>query len=124
MIPTVSIDKRKITDSEIYTPDNSNTQVGDYILENIIGQGQFASVKKGKKIGEEEYRAIKYFDKSKINSFKSLLYITNEIKNIKLLKSEYIMNVHDIFHNETFLYIVLDYGPKDLYHLLDTYQND
>lgn len=49
--------------------------------------------------------------------------ISNEIKNLKLLKGEYITNIYDIFHTKTELYIVLDYGPDDLYKFLDDYQN-
>ena len=65
-------------------------QVGDYSVGDMLGEGQFATVRNCLLHGNTTEYALKIIKKERITSFNSLMRVSNEIDNLRKLKSPYI----------------------------------
>lgn len=94
-------------------------QIGDYIIGQLLGDGQFADVKicQNKKT-HKEY-AVKIIAKDKVTSITSLINISNEIGNLRKLKSPYVVSVDEVIRTSNNLYIITEKGGKDLFDFID-----
>ncbi len=106
-----------IEDSNQFT--ENDFQVGEFIVGDLLGEGQFATVRSCKKKGGNQDYAIKVIKKERITSFTSLMRVSNEIDNLKLLHSAYIVCVIQVVHTTNHLYIVTEKGGKDLFEFFD-----
>lgn len=97
--------------------------VGDLELGDKLGEGQFATVHACIKPGDEKEYALKIIKKERILSYASLVRVSNEIDNLKLLKSQYVVNVCEVMHTATKLYIVTEKGGFDLFEFFDEHQD-
>jgi hypothetical protein len=96
-------------------------QVGDFIVGDLLGEGQFATVRNCQRkddYDQTEY-AIKIIKKERITSFTSLMRVSNEIDNLKLLRSPFIVCVIQVIHTSNILYIITEKGGKDLFEFFD-----
>ena len=112
---------RKIQDNEKSNFIETDYQVGDYIIGETLGEGQFALVKSCVKEGGDgrEY-ALKIIQKERITSFTSLARVSTEIDNLKhLIQSKHIIKITDIMQTQTRLYIVTEKGGFDLFEFFD-----
>jgi len=100
----------------------SDEQVGAYTIGPILGEGQFASVYTCEKQGAERIGvelALKSVKKERIMSFHGLKRMSNEIKTLRMLQSDYIVCIHDVFQTASKLYIVTEKGGPDLFEFFD-----
>ena len=86
---------------------------GEYRLGEMIGQGQFAQVRKcthsglrNPRNGKDVSFAVKIMDKFKINDIISLRRLTNEISALKELNHPNLFHLIDIVHTNDYLYLV------------------
>ena len=96
----------------------TDKQIGNYSLGETIGYGSFAVVKYCTSITGENL-VIKLIDKSCVTSVGQAKRISTEIYALNVLQSEYITNLHDIIHSESYIALVLDSGPPDLYNYIE-----
>lgn len=97
----------------------TDSEVGNLIVGELLGEGQFATVRVCQRKGEEKSYALKVIKKERITSFTSLLRVSNEIASLKNLKSEYIVSVTDVIQTTSKLYIVTEKGGFDLFEFFD-----
>ncbi|KAJ1436082.1 kinase-like domain-containing protein [Ochromonadaceae sp. CCMP2298] len=94
-------------------------QVGDYNVGELLGEGQFATVKDCSLEGQSTEYALKIIKKERITSFTALMRVSNEIDNLLLLKNKHIVNIVHVLHTEKKLYIVTEKGGRDLFDFFD-----
>lgn len=105
---------------KIEGPDFIETEkmVGQYIVEEPLGEGQFATVCRCRLLQQE--LAIKIIKKERITSFMSLRRVSNEIKTLRTLsESPRIISINDVIQTETKLYIITEKGGTDLFEFFD-----
>jgi serine/threonine protein kinase len=92
----------------------------NYSVGPILGEGQFASVYTCTKNGEEDIElALKSVKKERIMSFHGIKRMSNEIKTLRVLKSHYIVCIHDVIQTAHKLYIITEKGGPDLFEFFD-----
>ena len=97
-------------------------QVGGYVVQETLGEGQFAMVKCCVKEGNDQEYALKIIQKERITSFTSLARVSTEIDNLKHLKnSKHIIKITDIIQTQSKLYIVTEKGGLDLFEFFDAH---
>ena len=107
----------------------TDEQVGIFSIGDVLGEGQFATVKscwrleKGRHSLENEEFALKIIKKERITTFQSLRRVSNEIEILRRLKSKYIVGVHEVFQTQKKLYIVTEKGGSDLFEFFDEHPN-
>jgi DNA repair ATPase RecN len=94
-------------------------QVGDFTVGDLLGEGQFATVRNCQRKDKQEEYALKIIKKERITSFTSLMRVSNEIDNLLMLKSQFIVCVIQVLHTQNNLYIVTEKGGRDLFEFFD-----
>jgi DNA repair ATPase RecN len=94
-------------------------QVGDFTVGDLLGEGQFATVRNCQRKDKQEEYALKIIKKERITSFTSLMRVSNEIVNLLMLKSQFIVCVIQVLHTQNNLYIVTEKGGRDLFEFFD-----
>ena len=89
--------------------DYRNNYIGDYIIKETIGNGTFSKVKLGINKYTNEKVAIKLLEKKKITEKKDLERIFREMSIVKTLNHPNIIKTYEIFENEKYYYIIMDY---------------
>ena len=89
--------------------DYRNNYIGDYIIKETIGNGTFSIVKLGINKYTNEKVAIKLLEKKKITEKKDLERIFREMSIVKNLNHPNIIKTYEIFENEKYYYIIMDY---------------
>ena len=89
--------------------DYRDNYIGDYIIKEIIGNGTFSKVKLGINKYTNEKVAIKLLEKKKITEKKDLERIFREMSIVKNLNHPNIIKTYEIFENEKYYYIIMDY---------------
>jgi serine/threonine protein kinase len=120
----------------------TDEQVGPYLLEDKLGEGQFASVfacspvregeGEGGEGGEEGAGAssgnsedpagrwaIKIINKDRIGTFNSLKRVSNEVSVLRRMNSKYIVKLRDVLQTASRLYIITERGGADLFEFFD-----
>eukprot|EP00596_Hydrurales_sp_CCMP1899_P003596 CAMPEP_0119038458 /NCGR_PEP_ID=MMETSP1177-20130426/7418_1 /TAXON_ID=2985 /ORGANISM="Ochromonas sp, Strain CCMP1899" /LENGTH=804 /DNA_ID=CAMNT_0007001095 /DNA_START=485 /DNA_END=2900 /DNA_ORIENTATION=+ len=90
-------------------------RIGSLNVGEILGQGQFATVKSCRRDGSTQELAVKIMKKDRFTTFTALKRISNEIEILKKLKSEFIVSVKEVIQTTENLYIVTEKGGKDLF---------
>merc|ERR1711871_1731118 len=102
--------------------------------ENVLGEGQFATVKLCRKkqrprsatlshgelneyVGDEF--AIKIINKDRISSFNSIKRMSNEIDILHKLRSDFVIDLKDTIHTQEYLYLITEVGGCDLFDFFD-----
>ncbi len=91
------------------TLETTNETIGNYKIKQVIGEGTFSKVKLGINKITKEKVAIKILEKSKIIEKDDLERIFREMKIIKQLNHENIVKVYDVFENNEYYFIIMDY---------------
>ena len=113
-------DLRQIPDMESEDFIESEDRIGKYEILDLLGEGQFATVKSCTMSGFNDYEfALKIICKDQISTFVSIRRVSNEIGALKKLQSPYIVRITDVFHTNQFLYIVTEKGGSDLFAFFD-----
>jgi serine/threonine-protein kinase ULK/ATG1 len=102
----------------------SKKRIGDYILEENIGQGQFGKIFKSRKINTKTEVAIKVIKKAVYQSNKQLLIqLRREIKIMNQLAHPNLMKLHEFFQSSKNYYIVMDLCPEgDMLNFMSQYK--
>jgi len=95
--------------------------IGDYLLEDLCGVGNFASVRNCRKSNETQAFVIKLIEKKTVSSISGVQRILHEIKALRILQSEYVTNLVEVVHTKSHVGFVLEKGPDDLYKYLDDF---
>ena len=113
-------DLRQIPPMEDTTTFVENDEIiGSLVVGEALGEGQFATVKSCTMSGSEHEYALKIIKKDRITSFTSLMRVSNEIDNLRQLKSPYVVSVAQVIHTQNMLYIVTEKGGSDLFEFFD-----
>ena len=116
-------DLRQIPDIEdMSTFVLNENQIGRYEVGEVLGEGQFATVKScyfEERNGQRQELALKIINKDQISSFVALKRVSNEIGTLKRLQSDFIVRVTDVFQTNSHLYIVTEKGGMDLFAFFD-----
>jgi len=95
-------------------------RVGKYDVGDVLGEGQFATVKECHMTGyPDQELALKIVNKDQIATFLSLRRMNNEIGTLKRLQSPHIVRITDCFQTNKFLYLVTERGGFDLFCFFD-----
>ena len=103
--------------------------VGEYRINEVLGEGQFAIVKSCQKINDDDtsplqQRAIKIIKKEKLLNFMGLTRMNTEIEILRKLQgSKSSVQLYDVFQTPTNLYLVTEKGGVDLFEFFDEYPN-
>ena len=92
--------------------DCKTNYINDYIIKETIGTGTFCKVKLGINKYTNEKVAIKLLEKSKIIEKNDLERIQREISIIKNLNHPNIVKINEIFENENYYFLIMDYCSK------------
>lgn len=111
-------------DPEIFV--ETEDKVGAYNLDDMLGEGQFATVMscwKDNDSGDinKDKHAIKIIKKEIITTFASLKRLSNEVFHLQTLKSPYVVKISDCIHTSSKLYIVTERGGADLFDFFDNH---
>ena len=94
----------------------TDDRVGEYYIGEILGQGQFATVKACRREGSEAFDlAVKIIKKDRFTTFVALKRISIEIETLRRLTSPHIIAIKDVVQTSSFLYLVTERGGKDLF---------
>lgn len=80
--------------------------LGNYTVGNIIGRGEFATVKLGEHVGSCQKVAIKMLDRSRVDQ-----KVQREIDNQRGLCHKHVINIEDVLETEDSMCLVLEYAP-------------
>lgn len=94
-------------------------RVGEFSVGDTLGQGQFATVRSCCRDGSEKELAVKIIKKDRFTTFTALKRISNEIKILRRLRSDFIVSVKDVVQTMDNLYIVTEKGGRDLFESFD-----
>ena len=88
-------------DPETYI-ENEDT-LGDYVVDEVLGEGQFATVRgcwRAETPEEDRDKlALKIIKKERITSFSSLKRLSNEVFHLHTLRSPYVVKISDCIHH-------------------------
>ena len=85
------------------------SQIGDYLLDKTIGEGQFGKVKLATHIPTQTRVAIKIVDKSRLNEA-TLRMVQREVDIMKMLHHPHIIRLYEVIETETCLFLVMEYA--------------
>jgi serine/threonine protein kinase len=91
--------------------DYKSNYIGEYIINQTLGTGTFSKVKLGINKYTKEKVAIKLLDKNKITEKSDLERIFREMSIVKTLNHPNIVKTHEIFDNEKYYFMIMDYCP-------------
>ena len=105
----------------------TDEQLGDYFLEQLLGEGQFATVYACRHKDEPEHDdslwAIKIINKDRVGSFNSIKRVSNEVRILRKTSSQYVIKLRDVIHTQKKLYIITERGGADLFEFFDEHQS-
>ena len=84
------------------------SQVGDYLLEKTIGEGQFGKVKLATHLPSGTRVAIKIIDKARLNS-DTLRMVQREVAIMKMLHHPNIIRLYEVIESDACLFLVMEY---------------
>jgi serine/threonine protein kinase len=95
--------------------------IGDYILQETLGEGTFGKVIKATKHTTNEQVAIKIINKASIKKPKTKLNLEREIFIMRLLKHKNIIKLNDVLQTDKYLFYIMEYNDntRDLYDYLE-----
>ena len=85
------------------------SQVGDYLLEKTIGEGQFGKVKLATHLPSGTRVAIKIIDKARLNS-DTLRMVQREVAIMKMLHHPNIIRLYEVIESDACLFLVMEYA--------------
>lgn len=80
----------------------------DFIMHDAIGRGGFGKVLKVEAKVDGQIYAMKEMLKARVMAKKSIESVMMELQLMQRIKSDFIVNVQWAFHDDQFLYLVMD----------------
>lgn len=101
---------------------DEETKIGNYVIESLLGEGQFATVKACYKETDDSGKlACKMIKKERILTFSSLKRVSNEVFVLGELSSKYVVKIFDVMQSSNKLYIFTERGGADLFDFFDAH---
>lgn len=85
--------------------------VGNYWIEEEIGEGTFGKVRKGTHKLTKEIVAIKILEKSRISDVTDVERVAREIHILKLIRHPNIVQLYEIIETPGQLYLIMEFAP-------------
>lgn len=92
-------------------------RVGDYNIGRLLGNGFYANVYVGTHRVTRVKYALKKLHKDRLVSLKKLLQLEKELKVLRFVQHPNVIKMHHLIHAPHHVYLVLELGHCDLYHL-------
>jgi len=87
----------------------ANKRIGEYILEEQIGKGSFASVWRAKRFHTNETVAVKVVMKNDMNDFSYRIRLQREISILRKINHPNIVSLINLYEDNTNYYIVMEH---------------
>lgn len=84
--------------------------VGNYWIEEEIGEGTFGKVRKGTHKLTKELVAIKILEKSRISDVTDVERVAREIHILKLIRHPNIVQLYEIIETPGQLYLIMEFA--------------
>ena len=84
-------------------------KIDNYVMEEVLGSGQFGDVYKGLNIITQEHVAIKTIKREILKDAKFYELLENEIKVLKACNNENIIKLYDIKKTSNNIYLIIEY---------------
>ncbi|CAJ0574428.1 unnamed protein product, partial [Mesorhabditis spiculigera] len=94
---------------------------GLYDLEQTIGQGHFAIVKRAKHVFTQEQVAVKIIDKDNLD-IESREHMMQEVRCMKLVQHPNIVRLYEVIDTQTKLFLILELGDYDMHDFILKYE--
>ncbi|CAJ0930200.1 unnamed protein product, partial [Mesorhabditis belari] len=94
---------------------------GLYDLEQTIGQGHFAIVKRAKHVFTQEKVAVKIIDKDNLDPT-SREHMMQEVRCMKLVQHPNIVRLYEVIDTQTKLFLILELGDHDMHDFILKYE--
>ncbi|CAJ0571542.1 unnamed protein product, partial [Mesorhabditis spiculigera] len=104
---------------EVAGPTNARI-AGLYDLEQTIGQGHFAIVKRAKHVFTQEQVAVKIIDKDNLD-IESREHMMQEVRCMKLVQHPNIVRLYEVIDTQTKLFLILELGDYDMHDFILNY---
>ncbi|KAI9297797.1 Pkinase-domain-containing protein [Neoconidiobolus thromboides FSU 785] len=92
--------------------DMANLKIDDFLIGKLLGKGQFGKVYLVKEKRTGFLFALKVFDKSIVRADKRVPEMCREVCIHKELEHPNILTMYTYFHDEEYLYLLLEYAPR------------
>lgn len=106
------------TNATVTTQKNKTTIVQDYHVLDLIGEGSFGKVYKGRRKYTGQTVAMKFIPKKGKNE-KELVNLRQEINILKKLNHENIVMLLDSFETENEFCVIMEYAQGELFEILE-----
>ena len=103
------IKNRKTSNDDLFNEKEFTKKVGNYILNEQIGFGNFSKVTKGMHVLTGQDVAIKILDKSKIKDEIDIKHICREIEILKSISHKNIVQLYESISTEHNFYLIMEY---------------
>lgn len=99
--------------------DNKDKSLNQFVLGEKLGEGMFGKVRLGTHILTGEKVAIKLLEKMKILEQADKIRVEREIKILKQLKHNNIIQLYSVIQTSTTIYLIMEYSPgKELFEYI------
>lgn len=112
------------TETRIIPPivqQHSEMTIGPYTFSKQISEGKYGPILTCITDGHDILRAAKVIFKNRMQSFDKLLQLSNEIHNLKQLRTPYVIALHDLIHTNDKFYLITEKGGPDLFEFYNSY---
>ena len=103
------IKKKELSNDDLFSEEEFTKKVGNYILTEQIGFGNFSKVAKGTHTITGQDVAIKILDKSRIKDEIDIKHICREIEILKSISHKNIVQLYESISTEHNFYLILEY---------------
>lgn len=97
-----------VNKKDVSAPAN-NLKIGNYILNETLGCGTFAKVKRAEHQQTGHQVAIKVLNRQKISNLEVAGKIRREIQNLKLFRHPHIIKMYEVINTSTDIFMVMEY---------------
>eukprot|EP01129_Flabellula_baltica_P009767 TRINITY_DN404_c0_g1_i2.p1 TRINITY_DN404_c0_g1~~TRINITY_DN404_c0_g1_i2.p1 ORF type:complete len:337 (+),score=87.41 TRINITY_DN404_c0_g1_i2:138-1148(+) len=94
-----------------YTPDFDDIKVigGIYLLEEVLGEGSYGLVRKGRNVFTQDEVAVKIVQEKAVGTKKERMQLYREIEILKVLDHPNIVKFYDVIREDDVSYLVFEY---------------
>eukprot|EP00586_Coscinodiscus_wailesii_P019567 CAMPEP_0172507774 /NCGR_PEP_ID=MMETSP1066-20121228/206421_1 /TAXON_ID=671091 /ORGANISM="Coscinodiscus wailesii, Strain CCMP2513" /LENGTH=622 /DNA_ID=CAMNT_0013285453 /DNA_START=656 /DNA_END=2524 /DNA_ORIENTATION=+ len=118
-LPSLSPQKYRVLPpvQQIY---ETRDKIGDYAINELLGEGQFANVKRCTHLPSGKDYAVKILEKNKVTSVSGLKRIRREINVLSTVRHANIVQLVRVVHSPTCVYVLTELGGVDLFDYFES----